>query len=268
MTVPIYQVDAFASGPLAGNPAVVCLLTHEQPDEWMQSLAAAREVSETAFLLPIKGGYQARFFSPLTEIPLCGHATLAAAHVAWERGLWPQDSPIVFHCADGVVTTSRRGGVIWLDFPREEIEPAPAPPGLQEALGAPLRCVGRTPRRHVLEADREETIRGVRPDFDALKRCCPDRGIVVTSASSDPCYDFVSRYFAPSFGVNEDPVCGTAHCCLGPFWQERHGRSEMVARQVSPRGGVVRVRIDSDRVHLGGTAVTVSASEVLSSAGG
>jgi PhzF family phenazine biosynthesis protein len=242
MGVPIYHVSAFTDRPFAGNPAAVCLLPGERDAGWMQSVAAQMNLSETAFLHPEADGHRLRWFTPAVEVDLCGHATLASAHVLWETGRLPADAPARFHTRSGLLTAVRRGGLIEMDFPACPPEPAPPPPGLAEALGAAIRSAGRNRMDWLAEVESAAVLRGLRPDFATLA-ALPVRGVIVTSRSDDPAYDFVSRFFAPAAGINEDPVTGSAHCCLGPFWAERLGNAELRAYQASARGGEVRVRM-------------------------
>jgi PhzF family phenazine biosynthesis protein len=197
------------------------------------------------------------------EVALCGHATLASAHVLWEDGHLPPGRQARFHTKSGLLTGDRAGEWIELDFPAKREEPAPAPAGLAEALGAAPKYIGRNQFDYLVEVDGEATVRGLKPDHGALA-ALPVRGVIVTARADSPGYDFVSRFFAPGSGVAEDPVTGSAHCALGPFWQSRLGKRELVAYQASPRGGVVRVRVAGERVMLGGKAVTVLRGELLS----
>ena len=261
MKVPIVQVDAFTDRPFAGNPAAVCVLTEPRNESWMQNVAREVNLSETAFLRRCGDGFELRWFTPAVEVDLCGHATLAGAHVLWEAGHLKPDERARFHTRSGLLTAQRKGTWIELDFPVEPPEPVLAPPGLAEALGATLEFVGRNRLDYLVEVDSEETVRTMRPDLEALGNI-PSRGFMVTSISASGKHDFVSRFFAPSIGINEDPVTGSAHCCLGPFWGERLRKSKMVGYQASERGGVVRVRLDGECVHLGGQAVTVMTGEL------
>lgn len=259
---PFSQVDAFADRPFTGNPAAVCILPAERDEEWMQLVAREMNLAETAFLLRRADGYDLRWFTPSCEVDLCGHATLASAHVLWEEGHLPAGAIARFHTRSGILTAAREDGIIWLDFPATPPVPAPAPPELEGGLGVPLRYVGRTPFDYLVEVDSEATVRGLEPDLRLLARV-PVRGIIVTAASATAEQQFVSRFFAPAAGVPEDPVTGSAHCALAPFWGERLGRTELRGYQASPRGGLVRLRLAGDRVHLGGLAVTILRGELL-----
>jgi PhzF family phenazine biosynthesis protein len=262
MGLAIAQVDAFADRPFRGNPAAVCVLPAPREEAWMRDVAREMNLSETAFLHPENEGYRLRWFTPAVEVDLCGHATLASAHVLWEDGVLPRDRQARFHTKSGLLTADRHGDWIELDFPATAPAPAPAPPGLAAALRVGTRWVGRSKFDYLVEVDSEDAVRGLKPDLAALERI-EARGVIVTSRASTAGFDFVSRFFAPRSGVPEDPVTGSAHCALAPFWSERLGRTEMTAYQASPRGGVVRVRFAGDRVVLGGQAVTVLRGEIL-----
>ncbi len=264
MGVPIFCVDAFTERPFAGNPAAVCILSKVRPDTWLQSVASEMNLSETAFLRKEGDGWRLRWFTPTVEVDLCGHATLASAHTLWEAGLARAESTLVFRTKSGTLSAARRGDTIELDFPAEPAAPAQAPAGLLEALGTAARSVGRNRLDFLVEVDDEEQLRRIRPDFKALAAACgPACGVIVTAPSGAPEFDFVSRYFAPSCGIDEDPVTGSAHCCLGPFWAARLGKSALVGFQASRRGGVVGVRVAESRVFLGGRAATVLRGELV-----
>jgi PhzF family phenazine biosynthesis protein len=254
----LLHIDAFTSHAFRGNPAAVCLLAEERDEGWMQRVAEEMNLSETAFLLPRENGFALRWFTPTTEVALCGHATLASAHMLWEERLWQHDQQIPFHTKSGLLTADLDGDVIELDFPATLEEPAEPAPGLLEALGVSDAIhVGRNRFDYIVEVADEDAVRGLEPDH-MLLRTIPVRGVIVTSrASSTTAADFVSRFFAPGSGVDEDPVTGSAHCCLAPYWAAKLGRNELTGFQASPRGGYVRVRVQGNRVKLGGTAVTV-----------
>jgi len=258
----IVQVDAFADRPFGGNPAAVCVLSAPRGEHWMQDVAREMNLSETAFLHPENEGYRLRWFTPAVEVALCGHATLASAHVLWQDGHLPSDRQARFHTLSGLLTADRRGEWIELDFPAMGPAPAPPPAGLAAALGVEPRWVGRSRFDYLVLVEHEDTVRNLQPDFAALEQV-DARGIIVTSRAATPGYDFISRFFAPRAGVREDPVTGSAHCALTPFWSERLGRTEMTAYQASPRGGTVRVRHAGDRVVLAGQAVTVLEGELV-----
>jgi predicted PhzF superfamily epimerase YddE/YHI9 len=262
MSLTIIQVDAFTSEPFKGNPAAVCVLPEERNDSWMQDVAREMNLAETAFLLPRSDGWGLRWFTPAVEVDLCGHATLASAHVLWETGVLATQETARFHTRSGLLTAVKRGDWIELDFPSTPDEPADAPPGLVESLGASPRYVGKSIFDYLAELDSEEAVRALRPDFGVMKKIGA-RGVIATSRSADPGFDFVSRYFAPAFGIDEDPVTGSTHCCLAPFWSRRLGKTSFLARQISARGGVLKVELKGDRVGLGGQAVTVMRAELL-----
>jgi PhzF family phenazine biosynthesis protein len=262
MGLRITQVDAFTDTAFAGNPAAVCLLQAPRDEGWMQSVAREMNLSETAFLVRTADGYDLRWFTPSVEVALCGHATLASAHVLWEDGHLPSARQARFHTTSGLLTGDRSGEWIELDFPAKRGEPAPAPAGLAEALGVTPKYVGKNQFDYLVEVEGEVTVRRLTPNH-AMLATLPVRGVIVTSRADSAAYDFVSRFFAPGSGVPEDPVTGSAHCALGPYWQSRLGKSDFVAYQASPRGGVVRVRVAGDRVKLGGQAVTVLRGELL-----
>jgi PhzF family phenazine biosynthesis protein len=254
----LYQIDAFTAQAFRGNPAAVCLLDGERDDVWMQNVAAEMNLSETAFLLPQDDGFSLRWFTPAVEVALCGHATLASAHALYEeRGL----ESARFHTLSGVLTAERSGDWIELDFPARAAEACDAPDGLLESLGVhePL-YVGRNQFDYLIEVASADDVRAIQPDHVRL-RTIPVRGVIVTSRDDE--YDFVSRFFGPAVGVDEDPVTGSAHCALTPYWAAKLGKDAMTAYQASKRGGVVRVRLAGDRVKLGGQAVTVFRGELV-----
>jgi PhzF family phenazine biosynthesis protein len=258
----IYQVDAFTDKPFTGNPAGVCVLPGPKDDAWLQNVAAEMNLSETAFLLEQADGFRLRWFTPAVEVELCGHATLAAAHILWETGRLAHHQPARFHTLSGLLTAERRGAAIELDFPATPDEPAEAPAGLADILGAKVVNFRSSRFDHLVELESEAVVRGLRPDFTRLKSL-PVRGIMVTSRAASPDFDFVSRFFGPAVGIDEDPVTGSAHCCLGPYWSGRLGKAEMLAYQASARGGTVGVTVMGDRVRLRGRAVTVMAADLL-----
>jgi PhzF family phenazine biosynthesis protein len=261
-SLPLYHVDAFADRPFSGNPAAVCLLPSPREGAWMQQVAAEMNLSETAFLLARADGFELRWFTPAVEVDLCGHATLASAHVLWETERLASHHPVRFHTRSGVLTCQRTGGRIEMDFPSTPAIAQPGPAELSTALGATPRWVGKTRFDYLAELESEAAIRSLKPDFSRIA-ALGGRGFIVTARASSTGFDFVSRFFAPATGVNEDPVTGSAHCCLAPYWAERLGKEELTGYQASPRGGVVGVRVVGDRVRLRGNAVTVLRSELL-----
>ena len=258
----IFQVDAFTDTPFKGNPAAVCVLPREGDEHWMQNLATEMNLSETAFLVEQDDGYNLRWFTPAAEVDLCGHATLASAHILWETGMLAAEREARFFTRSGLLTAARQGDWIQLDFPSEPESAAEAPQNLDLALGVPAVYVGKNRFDYLVEVESEDLVRHLAPDF-ALLGSISSRGFMVTSPSDANEFDFISRFFAPAFGINEDPVTGSAHCCLGPFWAERLDKTELTAYQASPRGGIVRVRIRQERVHLLGKAVTVMRGVLL-----
>jgi PhzF family phenazine biosynthesis protein len=259
---PFTQVDAFTERPFAGNPAAVCLLPAEREDEWMQLVAREMNLAETAFLLRRGDGFDLRWFTPVAEVALCGHATLASAHALWEEGHLALDQVARFQTRSGTLTAERRDGLIWLDFPATPPVEAAAPEGLAAALGAEPASVSRTPFDYLVVLETEAQVRALEPDLGRLGRL-PVRGVIVTAPSATDGQDFVSRFFAPAVGVPEDPVTGSAHCALGPYWAGRLGRRDLRGYQASPRGGLVHVRVRGERVLLGGQAVTVARGALL-----
>ena len=257
-----FGVDAFTSRPFSGNPAAVCLVGEPHDATWMQAVAAEMNLSETAFVRPLGRNFELRWFTPATEVDLCGHATLAAAHVLWQQGVVPQNDPIRFSTRSGTLTAERKGDHIELDFPATSATETTPPLGLIEALGVAPTFVGRSRFDYLIAVETAREVRSLKPDFGKLASV-EARGTIVTSRSDDSRFDFISRFFAPAAGVNEDPVTGSAHCCLGPFWKERLGKESMTAYQASPRGGVIRVRAGEERVMLGGEAITVWQGELL-----
>ena len=270
--IPLLQVDAFTAEALRGNPAAVCLLNDRTPapePAWMQAVAAEMNLSETAFVRrrpPGPGGaaeFDLRWFTPAVEVPLCGHATLASAHVLWSEGVVAPATPLAFHSASGLLTARREGDWIGLDFPAYTPKPLAAPEGLAAALGAEPVGVYRDELGYWLaEFDSAARVRALRPDF-ARFQAAGVASCTVTAAGDTPECDFVSRFFAPGFGIDEDPVTGSAHCGLGPFWAARLRCNDLTGHQVSKRGGVVKVRVRGGRVELLGQAVTVLRGELL-----
>jgi PhzF family phenazine biosynthesis protein len=263
MALVIVTVDTFTSRPFAGNPAAVCVLPGAADPAWMQNVAREMNLAETAFLEPLPDGFGLRWFTPTIEVDLCGHATLASAHVLWESGRLPASEQARFHTRSGLLTASRRQDWIELDFPATPEAPVDAPAALLEAIGTAPRYVGKSSFDYLVELESEAAVAELRPNFARLREL-PVRGVIVTSRSATPERDFVSRFFAPAAGIDEDPVTGSAHCCLAVFWSRRLQRSSFVAHQISARGGVLKVRLNGDRVLLGGQAVTMLRGELLS----
>ncbi|MDX1382886.1 MAG: PhzF family phenazine biosynthesis protein [Thermoanaerobaculia bacterium] len=274
-TTKITQVDAFTTEPFGGNPAAVCVLDRPRDAGWMQAVALEMNLSETAFLVPRDDGYELRWFTPALEVDLCGHATLASAHVLWEEGHLGPDDEAIFHTRSGRLGARREDGWIVLDFPALVPQPVTPPDGLAAALGAEPVWVGAVTTFFLVELESEAVVRGLAPDFRALA-CFDDRRSIVTAggeaaesrspivtARGDGDVDFVSRFFAPVAGIDEDPVTGSAHCVLCPYWVQKLGRNPLLGYQASSRGGVVRVELRGDRVELGGKAVTTLRGELM-----
>ncbi len=258
----VFVVDAFTQRPLAGNPAAVVLLDGRTDSAWMQAVAAEMNLSETAFCAPDGDIWDLRWFTPVAEVDLCGHATLASAHVLWEQGAVRAGAPVAFDTASGRLVATPDGARITMDFPAEPPVEGEAPPELLAALGVDPVATARNRLDWLVQVASEAEVTAARPQLDQLAGV-DARGAIITAAAEQPGADFVSRFFAPAVGVPEDPVTGSAHCALGPWWAQRLGRAALVGRQLSPRGGIVTVRVDGDRVHLGGHAVTVVAGRLL-----
>lgn len=261
MGVPIWVVDAFADEPFAGNPAAVCLLDSAPGEEWMQLVAREMNLSETAFLWPSEPGWNLRWFTPVAEVELCGHATLASAHILYSLDALPKDSKAFFQTKSGTLTARRRGEAIELDFPTEAAARADDP-GLEDMLRTPVLEVYANRFDLLALLPDESAVALCRPDMDRVRNL-GTRGLSVTAEASRPGFDFVSRFFAPAYGVDEDPVTGSAHCMLGPFWADRLRKADLVAYQASARGGAVGVSVRGERTLLSGMAVSVWQGELL-----
>jgi predicted PhzF superfamily epimerase YddE/YHI9 len=257
MPQTIYQVDAFTDRPFAGNPAGVCVLDRPADEAWMQSVAAEMNVAETAFLVRREdGSFGLRWFTPTVEVDLCGHATLASAHVLWSEEGLPDSERARFHTRSGVLQAWLDGAMIRMDFPAEPVVAADPDPSLREALGVPFAFAGRNRMDWLVEVADEATVLSVRPSLPPLA-ALGVRGVIVTARSASRGRDFVSRFFAPAAGVDEDPVTGSAHCALAPYWSAKLETTTLVGYQASARGGTVECAVHGDRVVLGGHAVTV-----------
>jgi PhzF family phenazine biosynthesis protein len=264
MAVPIFHVDAFTTEPFAGNPAAVCLLDEPREDAWMHAVAAEMNLSETAFVSRVEDGFSLRWMTPTVEVDLCGHATLATALVLWEHGWLARGATARFHTRSGVLTAEPGDrGLIWLDFPELPFVPGPVPEVVPHALGAAPVATGTCGARWFVELSTEAEVRALSPDFARL-RSIPGRALIVTAAAdAGSPLDCVSRFFAPWIGIDEDPVTGSAHCCIGPYWSARLGRPTIEAWQASARGGRLRVVSSGDRVRIGGHAVMVTRGTLL-----
>jgi PhzF family phenazine biosynthesis protein len=263
MTVSIIHVDTFVENGCRGNAAAVCVLPGPADPLWMQSIAHEMNVSETAFFYRESDGFNLRWFSPLVEVNLCGHGTLAVAHVLRQQGYFTDQPTAHFSTRSGFLTAQLQGERIELDFPILSQQETAPPLELSQALGVPLKYVGTDGDDYLVELESEDAVRFLRPDFDILSTI-QARAIIVTSVASSTEYDVVSRVFAPRLGIDEDPVTGSAHCYLGPFWMAKLRKKELIAYQASARGGVLRLRLNGERVCLSGKAVTVSSSTLQS----
>lgn len=262
MKQTIIQVDAFTNTPFRGNPAAVCVLDRAADETWMQLVAREMNLSETAFVLKQEDGYNLRWFTPTTEVPLCGHATLATAHVLWTEGYLATDT-VRFHTLSGLLSASLKEDWIELNFPANISQTTTVPEELTTALGVPCKTVVKNSLAYLVEVDSAEIVSKLQPNFSLLKTLDLASVIVTSIADSNSQYDFVSRFFAPGLGIDEDPVTGAAHCCLAPFWRNKLGKDEFLAYQASVRGGVVRVNYDGgERVFLQGQAVTIMRGEI------
>jgi PhzF family phenazine biosynthesis protein len=254
--VPLFHVDSFTDELYKGNPAGVCLLTEKRPDEWMQAVAAEMNLSETAFVLKAENDYDLRWFTPKVEMDLCGHATLASAHILWETDTVPEQKEIRFQTRSGLLTVSKQKDWIEMNFPARSIKMAAENEGLIDAVGAIPEEIYQSGDNLLLVYENEQTIQTLKPNFAALKEY-DFHGIIVTSPALSPQFDFISRFFAPRLGINEDPVTGSSHCTLAPFWREKLHKDSMIAFQASARGGILKVRVSGERVYISGKAVTV-----------
>jgi len=257
----VYTVDAFTDGPNSGNPAAVCILEKEVPDRTKQEIASRVNLSETAFLLKRKGVFELRWFTPKMEVDLCGHATLASAHILFTLGILPDTEDAVFSTKSGVLTAKRKSGLIEMDFPSEDPWEVEMPEDLLMAISKRPLYVGRNRFDYIALYEGEETIRSAVPELTHIRRL-DSRGLIITSVSSSHRYDFVSRFFAPNAGIEEDPVTGSAHCCLCPFWSRRLGKKELTGYQASERGGLVNTRLSEKRVFLSGKAIIDGSFEI------
>jgi len=262
MTQTLFTVDAFTAVPFKGNPAAVCVLPQPREAAWMQAVAAEMNLSETAFVVAQGEDFHLRWFTPTQEMYLCGHATLATAHVLWEQGILPGSAEARFHTLSGLLRVSRKGDWLEMDFPVWPPQEEPAPEGLAQALGANPLLYVRHHKFGMALLDSADTVKNLQPHLGLLRQL-PLDGVVVTAEGVGAGCDFVSRMFAPNLGIDEDPVTGGAHCLLTPFWAGRLGKSEMLAHQVSKRGGVLQVAPQGERVLIRGQAVTVMKAELL-----
>jgi predicted PhzF superfamily epimerase YddE/YHI9 len=265
MVAPIFVVDAFASREFTGNPAGVCLLGRPASKAWMQRVAAEMKHAETSFVSPAAGGFRLRWFTPMVEVDLCGHATLAAAHVLWETGAIPPDRVATFQTRSGQLTAVRRAPFIELDFPSDPCVEVSPPASLKEAIGGTFRFVGRNRLDYLVELDSPQRLRALEPDFERIASV-GGRGVIVTSRSDLRGFDFLVRFFAPAAGIPEDPATGSAQCALGPYWSEKLGKTRVRSFQASARGGVLAAEPAGDRVHIYGRGITVLEGKLVGTA--
>lgn len=259
----IFTVDAFTDKPFSGNPAGVCVLENEIDDKLKQNIAAEMNLSETAFVRKIENGFSLRWFTPKVEVELCGHATLASAHILWQEGIINPDEEAVFQTVyKGKLTAKKSGDEIILNFPVNIPVPAKFNDELEKALGEKYIHVSITDHHYLVEFDSAEKVKNIKPDFSLLSKL-EKFGTIITAKSGNPEFDFISRFFAPLKGINEDPVTGSAHCVLTPYWSDKLNKKVMQAFQASGRGGKLTVELSVDRVLLKGNAVTVLKGELL-----
>lgn len=263
MNIQIFQVDSFTVKPFTGNPAGVCILDQPKNETWMQAVAAEMNLSETAFLLPKGGGYNLRWFTPTTEVDLCGHATLASAHILYEFGFYEQDETIEFFTRSGKLISSFDKGFIELDMPRYEPLEIETPTSLVNALGLePVSTAVLEQKTIIAEFQNDEDVQNFKPDYQKLADLLY-KDITITAKSTNPKYDFITRFFSPRTGINEDPVTGSVHCLLGPYWAKKLTKDKLLAYQASARGGEVRIRLSKDRAFIGGKAITVLRGDLV-----
>ena len=255
MEIPFFQVDAFTDVPFKGNPAAVCITDEALPETIMQQIAAENNLAETAFVSRDKDDFKLRWFTPVTEVPLCGHATLATAHILWQQGLVTPQQEIRFDTQSGWLTTARDGDWITLDFPSFTGYAVQLPQGIREILGVSPLHTEYVFNRFVVELATEAEVYNASPDFSRL--AAHPKVVITARADEGSEFDFISRFFAPCIGINEDPVTGSAHCCLAPYWAAKLGKQEMLAYQASARGGIMKVKVNGDRILMSGQAVTL-----------
>jgi len=263
MIVDFFQVDSFTDKPYSGNPAAVCILNDNPTEEWMKFVAREMNLSETAFIVPKSdNSFDLKWFTPLKEVDLCGHATLAAAHILWEKNILKTNENVRFQTRSGLLTCKKINNRIEMDFPAEEVKDATAPDELIEGLKINPLYVGKNRFGYLVEVESEEIVNNLNPELDLLKKV-DMLGVAVTSRSDSEKYDFVSRFFAPAYGIDEDPVTGSSHCCLAPYWSKKLGKNELDACQTSKRRGELSLRLVDDRVFIIGDAITVFEGKIL-----
>lgn len=267
MKLPIFTVDAFTAKPFAGNPAAVIILNEPIKESIMQSIADEINLAETAFVMKEKDnpGFSLRWMTPVMEVDLCGHATLATSHVLWQQGICSESEPILYHTRSGELTAVKRNEKIELNFPAIPQKQIKYPPELIAAIGGVLpKYVGMTKWNYIIELENEDAVRNLKPDYNVMLGL-PGWGTIITAKADEgnpDGFDFISRFFAPEKGIQEDPVTGSAHCALAPYWAGRLGKTDFKAYQASPRGGVLGVRVEGDRIYLTGNAVSVISGEI------
>ena len=262
MQLNIYQVDAFARRHFEGNPAAVCPLKSWLPDNTMQRIAEENNLSETAFLLPEGEGWRLRWFTPRAEVNLCGHATLASARVLFELHPGLRVHPLHFHTLSGLLKARWVDDRVEMDFPVMQPEPMDIPMGIETILGVGVVQGVRSDDYYLLEVESEQAIREAKPDFQNLSESeIPE--VMITAMSDNPAFDFVSRFFAPRLGIDEDPVTGSAHCLLAPYWSEKLGKKSFKAYQASSRGGILHVELRGERVLISGSAQIILSADLL-----
>jgi PhzF family phenazine biosynthesis protein len=258
----IYQVDAFTTEPFKGNPAGVCILDYEPSVQWMQNIAMEMNLSETAFIFPGKDCRMIRFFTPEIEVPLCGHATLSASHILYEANMVNADEEISLLAKAGMLKVCKSGGWITMNFPSYPVKRVPVPIEFEQVVGVkPLEFYESSNGWTLALLSDEQIIRDMKPDFKAMKNS-KFGDLMVTAISSDKEYDFCLRFFAPALGIDEDPVTGSAHCALVPFWNMKTGRNDFISHQVSKRSGILKVSLKGDRVEISGQAKTILKGEL------
>lgn len=258
----IFQVDSFTSEPFKGNPAAVCILKEEKDDNWMQNVAKEMNLSETAFIYKYRDGYNLKWFTPACEIDLCGHATLATAHILWEAKYEEKESEIKFYSNSGLLIAKSVSGMIRLDFPLLDITKEEVPVELIDALKIKPTFTGTSGPNFFIEVETEKEVYSLMPDFNSIAKL-DKQGVIVTSKSNNNTYDIISRYFAPKEEINEDPVTGSAHCSLANYWMKKLNKNYIKAYQASERGGRIDVEINGDRVYLYGNAITIFRGELV-----
>ena len=258
----IYQVDAFTTVKFKGNPAAVVLLQQPGDAHWMQKVAAEMNLSETAFVTPAATGFDLRWFTPVAEVDLCGHATLAAAHILYEYNILAKNKVARFQTKSGILTVHQKDDLLEMDFPAEPASEIPPIPVLTRALGIDPVITAQNRMDILVQVQSADSVINLKPNYEELAQI-PVRGVIVTSISNDTAYDFISRFFAPRYGVNEDPVTGSAHCCLAPYWAEKLEKNSLIGFQAGQRGGFVYMSNKRNRVELAGHAVTIFAGQLI-----